>query len=203
MRTYTLKKIHGTPDWSTVPVMPIDNLLWTESVDITAQAQICWDEDALYLRMEAVEPHIRKEETDPLAEICSDSCLEFFLQLTDGPTYLNFEINPLCNYLIGQGDGDVDNRLRIIVPDFETRMEPKAELTDKGWVLTYKVPFSFVRLFYPAFEAKEGVQVRANCYKCGDKTVRPHFLAWNPVVNEEPAFHKPEYFGCLIFGGNK
>ena len=200
MRTYTLKKVSGTPDWSAIPVMPIDNLLWTDSIDITAQAQICWDEDALYLRMEATEPHIRKEQTGPLDEICDDSCLEFFLQPTDAPVYLNFEINPLCNYLIGQGTDAVCDRLRIRVPDFETRMEPKVVFTETGWVLTYKIPFSFIRLFYPQFKAEVGVKVRANCYKCGDETVKPHFLAWNPVVNDFPAFHKPEYFGCLIFG---
>jgi hypothetical protein len=36
-----MKKIQGAPDWSNIPVMPIDNLLWTDSIDITAQAQIC------------------------------------------------------------------------------------------------------------------------------------------------------------------
>lgn len=200
MKTYTLKKITGAPDWSTIPVMPIDTLLWTDPLPVTAQAQLCWDEDALYLRMEAIEPNIRMKETDRLAEICYDSCLEFFLQLTEEPTYMNFEINPLANYLIGQGRCGVDRRLRIIVPDFETRMDPKVTFTENGWVLTYKVPFSFLQLFYPQFEAKVGVKVRANCYKCGDKTVKPHYLAWNPVVNDEPAFHKPDYFGQLIFG---
>lgn len=200
MKTYTLKKISGTPDWSTIEIMPIDTLLWTDPLPITAQAQLCWDENALYLRMEAFEQDIRKEETDPLAEICCDSCLEFFLQPTDAPTYLNFEINPLANYLIGQGCRGVEKRLRVIVPDFETRMAPKVEFTETGWVLYYKVPFNFIRLFYPQFEAKVGVKVRANCYKCGDKTVKPHYLAWNPTVSEEPAFHLPEYFGQLIFG---
>ena len=200
MKTYTLKKISGTPDWNTIEIMPIDTLLWTDPLDISAQAQLCWDEEAIYLRMEAFEKDIRKEETDPLAEICNDSCLEFFIQPTDAPTYLNFEINPLANYLIGQGDCDVDNRLRVIIPDFETRMEPKVEFTATGWVLTYKVPFDFIHQFYPQFEAKAGVKFRGNCYKCGDLTVNPHFLAWSPTVSEEPAFHLPDYFGQLIFG---
>lgn len=200
MKTYTLKKVSGAPDWSKIEVMPIDNLLWTDSIDVTAQAQLCWDEDAIYLRMEAVEPHIRQVETGPLDEICNDSCLEFFVQPTEAPIYLNFEINPLCNYLIGQGDGSVHDRLRIRVPDFETRMEPKVEFTKTGWVLTYKVPFAFIRLFFPQFKAAAGVTMRANLFKCGDETVKPHFLAWSPVVSEEPMFHIPEYFGQLILG---
>lgn len=201
MKTYTLKKITSTPDWNTIPVMPIDNLLWTDSIDVTAQAQLCWGEDAIYLRMEATEPNIRKVETDPLADICHDSCLEFFVQPTDAPTYLNFEINPLGNYLIGQGDNSVvDNRLRVIVPDFAERMAIKVEFTDTGWVLSYKIPFDFLRLFYPQFEAKVGLKIRANCYKCGDETVKAHYLAWSPTVSEEPQFHLPQYFGQLIFG---
>ena len=200
MKTYTLKKITGAPDWKNIEIMPIDNLLWTDPLPITAQAQLCWDEEAIYLRMEAFEENIRKEETDPLAEICNDSCLEFFIQPVEGPYYLNFEINPLANYLIGQGDNDVDNRLRVIVPDFETRMEPNVEFTKTGWVLTYKVPFSFIRHFYPSFEVKVGTKIRGNCYKCGDLTEKEHYLAWSPTVSEEPAFHLPEYFGELVFG---
>lgn len=200
MRTYTLKKITGAPDWSKIEVMPIDNLLWTDSIDVTAQAQLCWDEEAIYLRMEAVEPHIRQVETGPLDEICNDSCLEFFVQPTEKPIYLNFEINPLCNYLIGHGDGSVHDRLRIRVPDFETRMAPKVEFTEKGWVLTYKVPFAFLQLFFPQFKAGVGVKMRANLFKCGDETVKDHYLAWSPVVSEEPMFHIPEYFGQLILG---
>lgn len=201
MKTYTLKKITGAPNWDTIEVMPIDTLLWTDPLPISAQAQLCWDEEAIYLRMEAFEKDIRKEETDPLAEICNDSCLEFFIKPVEGPYYLNFEINPLGNYLIGQGDeSDVDNRLRVIVPDFETRMEPKVEFTATGWVLTYKVPFDFIRHFYPQFEAKVGTKVRGNCYKCGDLTVKPHFIAWNRVESDEPAFHVPEYFGQFVFG---
>lgn len=200
MKSYTIKKIHGTPDWSAIPALQIDNLLWTDSIDITAQAQICWDENALYLRMETTEPHIRMEETDPLAEVSSDSCLEFFFQPTEATEYLNFEMNPLCNYWIGQGI-EVDTRIRILVPDFEERFTPRVTITDTGWVLNYQIPFAFVRLFFPAFEAKEGLQVRGNCFKCGDKTVKEHYLAWSPVVNDEPAFHMPEFFGNLIFGG--
>ena len=59
MRSYVIKKIRSAPDWSTTAVMPIDNQPWGEPVDISAQAQICWDEEALYIRQEAKEKHIR------------------------------------------------------------------------------------------------------------------------------------------------
>ena len=201
MRTYTLKKIHGAPDWNTIEVMPIDNYLWCDPVDITAQCQLCWDSDALYVRLEAKEKDIRMEETGPLAEVWDDSCLELFLQPVEGDLYMNFEITPRLSYLIGQGDTDVENRIRLFVPDFEERMDPKVTFTDTGWVLNYKIPFSFLRLFYPTFAAKEGVAFRANSFKCGDKTVTPHFMSWNCVASEIPNFHRPEFFGQLVLGG--
>lgn len=200
MRTYTMKKIQGAPDWSKIPVMPIDSLLWTDSNDVSAQAQICWDEEALYLRMEAVEPHIRMEENGPLAEVCNDSCLEFFFRPTERLDYFNIELNPNKAIYLGFGT-NVRDLIRLQVRKVQELMNIQTELTEKGWVLTYQVPFSFVRRFFPEFKAEEGKKVYGNTYKCGDLTAKEHYLAWNPIQNEEPAFHIPEQFGCLIFGG--
>ena len=40
----------------------------------------------------------------------------------------------------------------------------------------------------------------ANFYKCGDLTVNKHYLAWQPVGTERPDYHRPEYFGPMVFG---
>ena len=42
--------------------------------------------------------------------------------------------------------------------------------------------------------------LRANFYKCGDKTAHPHYLSWSPIHTEKPDFHRPEFFGELILG---
>ena len=39
---------------------------------------------------------------------------------------------------------------------------------------------------------------RANFYKCGDATSHPHWASWNPI-GEKLSFHKPEYFGEIVF----
>ena len=59
MREYTIARTHGAPDFSVVDTLPIDTLLWSPEVPITAQAQICYDETALYVRLSAQEPNIR------------------------------------------------------------------------------------------------------------------------------------------------
>ena len=199
MRVYTIKKIEGVPDWNTVPIMPIDNLLWTDSTDVSAQAQVCYDAENLYLREEAVEPHIRMEETGALAEVYNDSCLEFFLRPTERMDYLNFEVNPNCALWLGFGT-NVDNLIRLL-PEEKDLFDFKVEFTAGGWVLTYRIPFSFIRRFFPEFEAKAGTKMYANAHKCGDMTEKCHFLAWNPVVSEEPLFHCPQDFGIVILGG--
>ena len=200
MRSYTVKKICGAPDWNAIPVMPIDNLLWTDSIDITAQAQLCWDADYLYVRLEAWEKEIRMEETGALAEVCEDSCLEFFVQPTAREEYFNLEINPNGAIYFGYGR-NLPSLVRLIVQDARELLDIRVEFTAGGWVLTYRLPFAFIRRFFPEFAPEKGDEVRANFYKCGDETVKPHYLAWNPVPVEPYTFHIPEGFGCLIFGG--
>lgn len=198
MRSYTVKKIQGTPDWSAIDIMPIDNLLWTDSTDVSAQAQVCYDEDYLYVRLEAVEPNIRMEEKDVLAEVCLDSCLEFFLRPTERMDYFNIEFNPNCVVWLGFGSG-VQDLIRLL-PETKKLLAPQVEFTDGGWVLTYRVPFAFIRQFFPELVVKPGAKMYANAYKCGEKTVKNHYLSWNPVLSDTPAFHRPQDFGTLILG---
>lgn len=200
MRSYTIKRIHGTPDWNTVPVMLIDNHLWEEPVDITAQAQICWDENTLYIRQETVEKNIRMEENGPMAPVCDDSCMEFFFRPTQRMDYFNIEINPNRAIYLGFGTC-LEDLIRLQPRDVQTLFQIQTQMTDAGWVLTYQIPFAFIRRFFPGFKAEVGEKIYGNAYKCGDRTVQPHYLAWNPIEWFEPAFHRPEQFGCLTFGG--
>jgi hypothetical protein len=95
MREYTIARTYDAPDFSAVEALPIDTLLWCPEVPITAQAQICYDETALYVRLSAQEPNIRAEERGPLGVPCVDSCLEFFFCPIEGDDrYLSIECNP-------------------------------------------------------------------------------------------------------------
>ena len=190
MKTYTLKKITSAPDWKNIEIMPIDNLLWTDPLPITAQAQLCWDEEAIYLRMEAFEENIRKEETDPLAEICNDSCLEFFIQPQEGPYYLNFEINPKGVLHLGIGEGREERRHPEIDPAvFDIVSRP----VEGDWTLKLYIPDSFLLEHF----AKISAVCRANLYKCGDLTDHEHYGAWSEVEVAEPDYHVPDFFGRL------
>ena len=199
MREYTIARTYDAPDFPTVEALPIDTLLWCPEVPITAQAQICYDETALYVRLSAQEPNIRAEERGPLGVPCVDSCLEFFFCPIEGDDrYLSIECNPNgCLYL---GFCNTGRRIIRLLPDEVKAIEPVIEMTEGGWSVTYAVPADYVRLFFPAFELKPGATIRANCYKCGDLTVQEHYMSWNPVEVVDPDFHVPAFFGKMILG---
>ena len=77
MSIYTIP--HQTePDWNTVPAVQLQETGWLAPAGISARAQLCHDGSALYVRMEAEESPVRATLTEPLDQVCNDSCLEFF-----------------------------------------------------------------------------------------------------------------------------
>ena len=194
MNEYTIVR---RTDWAQVPVLKMEGQLWPSKADVSAQAQICYDDTALYVRLEAKEANIRKEHTDPLAEICEDSCLEFFFcPMEADDRYFNIEFNANGACYLGFGAGLPT--LHRLIPE-QAFIKPNITFTDVGWALEYAIPYDFVRIFFPGFSPAPGQTIRANCYKCGDMTPIPHWLCWNPIPEERGTFHCPEYFGLMRF----
>ena len=197
MREYTITRCNGQPKWNSVPAAQIDSWLDTEPMPISAQAQVCYDDNALYVRLSAVEADIRAELTGLLDEICEDSCLEFFFSPIAGDCrYINIECNPNGCLFLGFGP-NVDELVRLIPEN--PPIAPKTRRLDNGWETVYSIPYSFIRMFFPAFSPAPGYTARANFYKCGDKTPKPHYLTWNPVPMQRCAFHNPDAFGAVHF----
>lgn len=72
------------------------------------------------------------------------------------------------------------------------------EIGTGHWALAYRVP---PELFHKMYGRPVPTGGRAaNFYKCGDETEFPHYGAWSPVGTPSPDFHRPEFFGTLIFG---
>jgi len=107
MCEYEITRITGTPDWDQIPVLEVSNIMWLPDAGVRMTQQLCYDEDALYIHQRAVERQIRAEHTDALAQVCEDSCMEFFFcPKPDSDRYFNFEWNfNGCLYLgIRSGD---------------------------------------------------------------------------------------------------
>ena len=184
--------------WQDIPAVQMREQLHPRNDhSVTASAQLCYDEKALYVRLCAVEAHIRAEHHGPLGEICEDSCLEFFFCPIEGDNrYFNFEINP--NGAMYKGFGTNVQTLQRLIPE-NAYIVPQITRTEDGWEAQYAIPYDFIRLFFPDFAPTPGKSIRANCYKCGDLTPTPHWLCWCKVPEELSTFHCPEYFGTMFF----
>ena len=193
---YRIVAVTGGPDWDRVPVIAVDKVMWTEDTGIRAWGQVCHDGENLYVRMRAAEGEIRAENFRPLSPVWEDSCLEFFFRPGGAAHYFNFEINP-NGCLCLQAGADRTDRFNIVRRDAEIYFSIHTGGTEDGWEASYRIPLSFIRLFSPGFRF-EG-EMTGNMYKCGDKTVRPHYLSWKRIGLERPDFHCPEFFGRLIF----
>ncbi len=201
MREYTIVRRPEPFGWDAVPALSIDSKLNTpEDCPITAQAQLCYDDEALYVRLTAVEENIRAEYTGLLDEISEDSCLEFFFSpmgSTGDKRYFNLECNLNGAMYFGFGS-NIATLMRLIHED--PCIEPKGQKTADGWEVSYAIPHEFVRRFFPEYAPVSGFSIRANCYKCGDLSPIKHYLSWNPVVKlPRASFHNPELFGTMYF----
>lgn len=200
MRHYTITPVHtASPVWTEVPVLEVDNVQWLPDAGIRMTQQVCYDADNLYVRQQAWERDIRAQRTGYLQQVCEDSCMEFFFAPGRDDRYFNMEINPNGCIHLGFGPGR-HGRVQVVPKQMEQLFDVHAERTEDGWALTYRIPLSFLRLFFPECHFAPGVTLRANCYKCGDLTAQPHYITWNPVTSETPDYHRPQDFGLMIFG---
>lgn len=185
------------PDWERVSEAPLCHAPWLAPCDVAAWAQACYNEEGLYVRMRARERDIRAELTDPLSQVCEDSCLEFFFAPdARDARYFNFEWNPLGTLYFGFG-GARKTRVRQIVPDVRALFSPETFTTQDGWGVTFSIPARLIRIYFPSF-AWDG-EAAGNFYKCGDGTRTPHYLAWSPLTSSVPDYHRRQDFGRLAF----
>lgn len=180
---------------STAKWEELSHTAWLPKGAVASRFQALHDGQRLYIRMEAEETPIRAVCTGPLDSVCEDSCLEFFIAPEPGERYFNFEINPLGTLCLGFG-GRPPDRVRQVPRNMEQfRIRPYEK--DAGWGVMFEIPLSFLRLYFPQFSFSG--KAAANFYKCGEKTERPHYLAWSPLISERPDFHRRQDFGTLVF----
>lgn len=199
MKTYMISQTVSEPQWDTVAPLAVNEIAWLPAAGIGMTQQICYDDFAIYIHQAATEDNIRSEHHDPLSQVCEDSCMEFFFSPIPGDSrYFNFEWNLNGCLYLGLGTGR-ENAVRLLPKDPIGLFDFRASLTTDGWELFYKIPLCFIQLFFPEFQLRPGTVIGANCYKCGDKTVNPHYLTWNPISSPTPDFHRPQDFGQMVF----
>lgn len=139
------------------------------------------------------------EDNGPVWE---DSCCEFFASDPHDGTYYNFEMNCIGTLLGAKRRNREDcthyppERLADVTR-YSTLARKQRDLSGKifGWSVGMAVPLEMIGIDPSHLPSS----IRANFYKCADKTAHPHFLAWNRVGSPTPDFHRPDFFGELLF----
>ena len=149
--------------------------------------------------MHTNETNLRAEECEN-GEVCNDSCMEFFYKPSPWDTrYFNFEVNPKGVMHLGLGE----NRFNRIMIAERKSFDIVTLVNDKGWLVKYYIPDSFVNEWFIEEKKFSGGNksyvAKANFYKCGDKTIKPHYAMWSEIETELDDFHVPDFFGTLVW----
>lgn len=194
--------------------------LLEEHTDLQQISLINWDEFSYSPKVEFRIAHANNQiwlkyyvtENNILAQVdtinggvAGDSCVEFFFDPKADGNYYNFEFScigmPYLAYGPGRGERQFVDEEKIkeqISITSSLGNEPFTERTGSHtWEMTIIIPAS-VLIADVGIQLK-GLKTKANFYKCGDKTSERHYLSWNSVGTEKPDFHRPEFFGQLVF----
>jgi hypothetical protein len=185
-------------DWSAAEPAAIDEYQWLPEVPVKAIAQVCYDENGFYARLTADERDITARFHGILDMVCLDSCLELFLRpVKEDKRYFNFEFNPNGALYLGFGHDRFDSVRQIVqYPKELFGIAPFKK--PQGWGVEFFIPLNFIRLYFPEYELESGKTLFGNFYKCGEETIRPHYISWNRIKSETPDFHLPQQFGKWI-----
>lgn len=198
MKHYTIKRFAG--DWSKIPVIDIDTVYLDTPDTIHAWAQIAYDEKGILVHQWTEEENYLAVGTGALDEPCRDSCLEFFFAMDpEDPRYINIEFNANGCIYLGLGKNDNEPGLIRMLVNVNSVFAPQINREEKGWEITYCVPYDFITMFYPDFKAEPGKQIHANVYKCADRSQPAHYMSWSPITTSQLSFHRRECFGMMQF----
>lgn len=200
--------VPGEPSfWSTIPSLKINYYLWLDNdYRPLVEVRLCHSHQSLYVHFDVFEAMVRVRYTQFQDPVYKDSCVEMFIDPFPEKRigYVNVETNAAGAMLVAIGP---DRSRRTPIPradldGFEIVSSIKGPISGyhgaEFWTLAYRFPLSLFEKHYGA-KIKPGQSARANFYKCGDETETPHFGAWSPVRTPQPDFHRPEFFGRLVF----
>lgn len=174
----------------------IDTINWKEQYPIAPETKftLAHTDEMFYVRFEVKGEVPLSTKTNDLELVNEDACVEIFIGDKDNTHYWNFEFNPagVCN-ASHRKERKVDV-VRLNAEQLQSIKRFPVQLCAAHWSLLVGIPFSLINL-----DRTKEHSLRANLYKCGDKTAMKHYASWNPIEAEAPAFHLPEFFGEIQF----
>lgn len=177
-------------------IISIDNINWKEFPHLPdVKVYLGYCDQRLWLHYLVCNDFVRAVCRQDQEPVWQDSCVEFFVK--QGDIYRNFEFNSLgvCLSAFGaerNSRKSLDNESMAQIlrwPSLNIETLP-SENTPADWSLTVAIPLDLIGI-------KAGSQFWANFYKCGDKSIIPHYISWSAITTSTPDFHRPEYFALV------
>jgi len=183
-------------------ILKIDNVNWP--VDFPEKPEVRVDvendREALYLTYHVQGEQLRAVTTEDQGPVWEDSCVEFFCQVPGEKHYMNFECNCIGSMVASRRLGRAED-VQPFSSDEMALIErkcsfPREAFEEKDGLFEWKVELRIpLKLIFRETEPVFPQKLNANFYKCADKTKKPHFVSWRPIVLPKPDFHCPEFFG--------
>jgi len=183
-------------------IYKIDQVNWPESFPEKPEVtvEVSNDRENLFLKWHVRGEQLRAVTTEDQGPVWEDSCVEFFCQVPGEDYYCNFECNCIGAMVASRRKG----RAEDVQPFSPTEMASikrtctyaREAFEEKDgmfeWTVEERIPLDLIfRERKPVFPQV----LKANFYKCADKTKRPHFVSWRPIDLPKPDFHCPQFFG--------
>jgi hypothetical protein len=174
-----------------------------------AQAKMMYDDNNIYVIFHVNDRFVRCLTKDINGPVWEDGAVEFFFAPdSDKPLlYFNLETNcggtPLMHFnLVPRKESKSLSKEDIqkieLAHTLPQIIDP--EIKDPvTWTLEYRIPIAMLEKYSVITHPKSGVVWKANFYKIAENSTNPHYITWSVVENDKPDFHKPEFFGKIIF----
>lgn len=218
-KTYKVARLEGEmkidadwnkPQWQGAEPVTLENYMGERPEHFPrTQAKLMYDDENLYVIFKVDDRYVKAVHEGYQSAVCQDSCVEFFFTpgVDIGVGYFNVEMNCagtmlLCHQksrgveVVGLADEDLDKvEIANSMPGLVTEEIPEPVT----WTLEYRLPLEILVKYAPVARPQSGVVWKANLYKCGDQTSHPHWLTWSYIDLPAPDFHRPDFFGELVF----
>ena len=167
------------------------------------RVEVSNDSEYLYLHYHVQGEQLRAVTVEDQGPVWEDSCVEFFCQVPGERHYMNFETNCIGAMVASRRLG----RAEEVMPFPKEEMAlierrctfPRQAIEERdggySWEVDLKIP---LRLIFRDRQPVFPQVLRANFYKCADKTRKPHFVSWQPIPLPKPDFHCPQFFGEIV-----
>lgn len=198
------------PQWKKAKPVVIQNYMGDiPAFKPEAKAKIMYDDENIYVIFQVKDRFVRCLTDRINGPVYKDGAVEFFFAPDQAQPllYFNLETNcggtPLMHFnLVPRKESkrltEDDIKKVEIAASLPRIIDPELK-EPVTWTLEYKIPLELLEKYASVTRPAKGVEWRANFYKIAENSSNPHYITWALVENEKPDFHKPQFFGKLIF----